>query len=316
MSRAAPPAASAAASPERTGEIIRTTGERVESGFWATLNEILLNIPQFLAFLLALVLAWLVGRLIGRALFRRLYRQGKDDLGRLMAAVATGMSVLLGGLFALALLFPSVDPAAILSLLGFGSIAIGFAFRDILQNLVAGVILLIREPYKKGDEIVVGDGEYEGTVEEVETRATHIRTIDRRLVVVPNVKLFTNAITVNTDCDFRMTTAKVSVAYGGDPRHAIEVVRTAIRTAEGVHDRPEPIVAIDALNEFSIDLVFAFAARAGAVDQIKTKGAVLLAIHDACRAHGIELPFPTQVNLLRSYGEDGAAPNKLEEPSR
>ena len=294
------------------GEIIRTTGARVESGFWATVNELLLNIPHMLAFVVAVAVAWLVGRLLGLALFRRLARRGKDDLGRLLGAIVTALTVFVGGLFALTLLFPSIDPGAILSLLGFGSIAIGFAFKDILQNLVAGVILLIREPYKKGDEIDVGEGEYEGVVEEVETRATHIRTIDRRLVIIPNVKLFTNAITVNTDCEYRMSTATLSVAYGGDPRRAMEIVRDAIKSAEGVFAEPEPMVAIETLNDYSIDLIFAYPAAAGAVEQIRTKGAVLLAIHDACRANGIELPFPTQVNLVQPMGEESGGPDKLE----
>ena len=63
-----------------TGEIVRTTGQRVESGFWTTLNEVLLKIPNLLGFALAILAAWFVGRLMARALRRRLERRDKADL--------------------------------------------------------------------------------------------------------------------------------------------------------------------------------------------------------------------------------------------
>jgi small conductance mechanosensitive channel len=294
------------------GELIRTTGERVETSFWDALNGLLLKIPDLLGFALALFVGWLVGRLIARALFRRFDRRGRTDLGRLLGAIAIWLSVLVAGLLALGLLFPGIDPTNILSLLGIGSIALGFAFKDILQNLVAGVILLVREPYKKGDEIIVGDGDYEGVVEEVETRATHIRTIDRRMVVIPNVMIFTSAITVNTDCAYRMTNYTLSISYGGDPRRAMEVVLEAIRSAEGVRPEPAPAVAITSLNDSSIDLYLVYAAGPSEPEQIKTKGAVLLQIHDACRANGIALPFPTQLTLLHPSVPAADLPDKLQ----
>ena len=296
----------------KAGEIIRTTGERVETGFWTTLNDLLLHIPNILGFLVAVAAAWLIGWLLSKRLERQLDRRGKHDLGRLLGTTLVGIVVLIGSLFALTLLFPRIDATNILSLLGIGSIALGFAFKDILQNLAAGVILLIREPYKTGDEIIVGDGEYEGVVEEVETRATHIRTIDQRLVIIPNVAIFSDAITVNTACDYRMANYTLSVAYGGDPRQAMAVMLAAVKTAEGVRAEPPPAIAIDALNDYSIDLYIVYAAGPTQPEQIRTKGAVLLAIHDACRANGISLPFPTQVNLIQADQGVGEPPDKLD----
>jgi small conductance mechanosensitive channel len=146
----------------------------------------------------------------------------------------------------------------------------------------------------------------------VETRATHIRTFDRRLVIIPNVKMFNHAVTVNTDSAFRMTNYTLLIAYGGDPRRAMEIVLEAVRSAEGVLPEPEPAVALDALNDFSIDLFIVYAAGATEPEQIRTKGAVLLAIHDACRANDIALPYPTQVNLVRSSGTGEDGPDKLD----
>ncbi|MFP3354118.1 mechanosensitive ion channel, partial [Pseudoalteromonas sp. SIMBA_153] len=87
-------------------------------------------------------------------------------------------------------------PAKLIGALGIGSVAIGFAFKDIFQNLLSGILLLISEPFRIGDQIVSGD--YEGTVEDIKIRATTIRTYDGRQVVIPNSDLYTSALTVNT----------------------------------------------------------------------------------------------------------------------
>lgn len=315
----APLAANSAASVDRpararqAGEIARSTGERVENSLWDALDILLLSLPDLLRFASALAVGWLIGWLLARAIAARLRRRGRADLARLLGTIVIGLSVLVVGLFALTILFPSIAPKDILSVLGIGSLAIGFAFKDMLQNLLAGAILLWREPYRTGDEIIVGRGEFEGVVEEVETRATHIRTIDQRLVIIPNMTIFSNAITVNTQSDYRMTRVIVSIAYGGDPRPALAVVLDAVKRVEGVRQEPAPQATLDALSDYSIDLVVLYAAPSATVEQIRTKGAVLLAIHDACRDHDIGMPYPTQVNLVHRHGEDGG-PDKLAGP--
>ena len=79
---------------------------------------------------------------------------------------------------------------------GIGGVAIGFAFQNILQNFLAGLLLLWTEPFHVGDKIKIDP--YEGRVEEIQARATIIRTYDERYVVVPNADLFTRSVIVNT----------------------------------------------------------------------------------------------------------------------
>jgi small-conductance mechanosensitive channel len=70
-----------------------------------------------------------------------------------------------------------------------------------LQNFLAGLLLLWAEPFRIGDEIKLDP--YEGTVEEVQTRATIIKTYDGRRIVIPNADLFTHSVTINTALDNR-----------------------------------------------------------------------------------------------------------------
>jgi len=82
--------------------------------------------------------------------------------------------------------FPASD---LIKILGISGVAIGFAFQNILQNFLAGLLLLWAEPFRIGDEIKLDN--YEGSVEEIQTRATFIKTYDGRRVVIPNADLFT-----------------------------------------------------------------------------------------------------------------------------
>ena len=65
-----------------------------------------------------------------------------------------------------------------------GGVAIGFAFKDILQNFLAGILILVRHPFRVGDEIT--SGSFTGTVESIETQATFIKTYNDQRIIVPN----------------------------------------------------------------------------------------------------------------------------------
>jgi len=108
---------------------------------------------------------------------------------------------LLGFLVAASIVAPSFQAADLIKILGIGGVAIGFAFQNILQNFLAGLLLLWGEPFRVGDEIKIDS--YEGTVEDIQTRATIIKTYDERQVVIPNADLFTHSVIVNTAHDLR-----------------------------------------------------------------------------------------------------------------
>src|SRR6056297_463382 len=97
-----------------------------------------------------------------------------------------------GGLLALTVVFPSITPAQALTTLGLGSVAVGFAFKDTFENFLAGILLLLREPFRIGDYVDV-EG-IEGQIEEITIRDTRVRQTDGQLVVTPNSVLFQNPV--------------------------------------------------------------------------------------------------------------------------
>jgi len=132
-------------------------------------------------------------------------------------------------LISMSVVFPSFTPASLVQLLGISSVAIGFAFRDIFQNFLAGILLLITRPFRIGDQIVWANEQ--GTVEDIQTRATLVKTYDGRRLVIPNANLFTNAVTVNTAFPQRRMEYDIEVPRDQD----LEALRGRIRSlVEGV----------------------------------------------------------------------------------
>jgi len=111
-------------------------------------------------------------------------------LGRL---VQTSI-VVLGFLVSLSIIAPSFQASDLVKILGIGTVAIGFAFQNILQNFLAGILLLLQEPFRIGDFIsVIG---IEGTVDDIQSRATVITTKEGRQVIIPNALIFTSPVAV------------------------------------------------------------------------------------------------------------------------
>ena len=144
-----------------------------------------------------LALAWAIERLL-RHLVRR---AGRYDLAHMLSSFAFWVTLFVGFLVVITVLLPSMRPVDIFASLGIGSVALGFAFKDILQNWIAGFFILIRRPFHRGDQIKIGD--IEGTVQAVETRATLVKTYSGRLVIIPNSDIYTRSVTVNTAYEHR-----------------------------------------------------------------------------------------------------------------
>lgn len=276
-------------------ELIRAKTEAMVEGFY-------FQLPNVIAATLLLVAAWLAGKLLARIVRRIAVHRNRPDLGALLGSLSKGLLYLLAILAAAAIVFPTVHPGDILAMLGIGSVAIGFAFKDILQNLLAGLLLLFRRPYRRGDQIIVKD--FEGTVEHVESRATMIRTYDGRRVIIPNSDVYTSPVTVNTAYDTRRDEIDIGIGYGDEPRQARVAFLAAIQQVPGVLDDPPPEVIPWTLGDSTVDLRARWWTGPRNTDQARTRADVLLAIYETAKEKGIDLPFPTQVMLFHDQTED------------
>lgn len=229
-------------------------------------------------------------------------RRKHRNVGLVLGRLAEGGLMLLGVLVAMVIALPSFQPAQLIQLLGISGVAIGFAFRDILQNFLAGILLLLTEPFRIGDQINVN--KFEGTVEEIQTRATTIRTYDGRRVVIPNSNLFTESVIVNTAFERRRLQYDIGIGYGDDIAHAKDVILRALQNAHGITQDPPPEALVVDLAGSTVNIRARWWIQPPKrSDVIASFDDALHAIKDALTAEGIDLPFPTQQVLFHDQTE-------------
>ena len=266
-------------------------------------RSLLLALPNLAVGVVVLLVFWLVSRLLTRLVRSVVARAGQPTGVQVVLGRLTGWIVLaLGLLVALAVVFPTVTAASVFGALGIGSVAIGFAFKDILQNLLAGILILLTRPFRIGDQIV--SGAHEGTVEDIAVRSTSLRTYDNRRVVIPNSELYTNRVTVNTAYDARRLAVDVGIGYGDDITTAKKIVLNTLAGLDNLVTDPAPTVLVTALGDFAVNLQVRFwidpPARREAVE---VADSVLSALKPALIGAGIDLPLPTQQVLLHDQTE-------------
>ena len=217
-------------------------------------------------------------------------------LARLLGGLTSVALTVLGLLIAAVIIFPTFRPGDLLTGLGISSVAIGFAFKDILQNWLAGVFILWRRPFEIGDEIRTRD--YEGTVEEINVRSTLLRTFDGVRVVVPNAEVYTNAVLVNTACESRRVRLTVGVGYQDSIDEAREVLRHAVDGTEGVLRNPPVWIHVVELaaSDVRFAVYFWVGPRQGNVLQVSDR--VMSRIKLALDEAEIDIPYPHSVVLL------------------
>lgn len=270
----------------------------------AMVDTAVANLPNLILGILVFALLYPMARMAASGISKLLQRQ-LESPGSAVAIrrLMRGSLILVALLIALSVAIPSFKPGDVIQLLGITSVAFGFAFRDILQNFLAGILILFTHPFRLGDQIVAGP--FEGTVEDIQTRATFIKTYDGRRIVIPNADLFTQKVIVNTANDQVRVEYDLGIGYGDDIDRAKTLVLEAIAAVPGILTRPQPDVIVIELGNSSVVLRtrwwIANPTRAQTLD---TRDRVLTAIKNTLFANGIDLPFPTQHILFHDQTEE------------
>lgn len=259
-------------------------------------------LPNLLIAIIVFIIFWFIAKFSRRLIKNLTRRKQSRNLGLVLARVSQGFIILLGAFVALAIVIPSFKPGDLVQLLGVSGVAVGFAFRDILQNFLAGILILITEPFTIDDQIIFK--EFEGTVEHIQTRATLIRTYDGSRIVIPNAELFTNSVKVNTAFEKRRLQYDIGIGYGDSIEEAKQIILDVLRNIpEALQDpAPEALVVDLAASTINIRARWWIAPprRAEALD---AQDKVLTAINNRMVAAGIDLPFPTQQILFHDQTE-------------
>lgn len=270
------------------------------TGAWATFVESLPRVGIAVGVLAAFVIA---GRGLRPLVRRRLVRHRTPSFARVFARLTSSAMTVSGVLLAVTIVFPSVRPVDVLTGAGVLTIAAGFAFQDILQNMLAGILLLFRQPFRGGDQIKVG--EVTGTVEEINIRETVITTFDGRRVLIPNAKVYTDVIHVQTAHRTIRSNFVVGIAYESDMAVARRIATEALASVEGIASEPAPEALYVELDSSTLDLDIRFWCDPRQLEFRRTLSRAIEAVKTAFDVNGIEMP--AQVIALQATSSLAAA---------
>jgi small-conductance mechanosensitive channel len=203
------------------------------------LTELETKAPQFVVAAGVFIAMVAIGYLLGLGVSRLVARSGHDGRWkRLSGRLVRWAATLFGGLLALQILGYTAVATSLLATGGVAAVVLGFAFREIGENMLAGFFMAFSRSFDVGD--LIESGGLRGVVREITLRATHIRTADGCDIFIPSAQIFSQPLHNFTRDGFRRASFTIGVDYGDEPERALEVVRAAVTGVRGVVAEPPP----------------------------------------------------------------------------
>lgn len=282
--------------------------DELQNTFQEILEGVLETLPLIGIALVVLLVTYFVARGVRSLLRSRLAQDRNESFARVFSKLGFGAVMAMGVLIAITVVFPSVDPGDLIAGLGVFSVAIGFAFQDILSNLLAGILILLRQPFEIGDQIEV-EGQI-GTVEDITIRETQLKTFGGEKIVIPNAEVYQSVVRVQTAYGPKRTVLVVGLDDHEDQDNATSVVMDAVTSVEGVESDPAPQVFFTGFGDSTtnFDLRYWTEPEQATVREVQDK--VVRAVSKALKDAGIDMPSPIrELDARPSFAEAVSNPS-------
>jgi small-conductance mechanosensitive channel len=192
---------------------------------------------------------------------------------------------------------------------GILGLGISFAFKDIIENYIAGIILSIRQPFKKSDHIIVDS--HEGIVLRMTTRMTMIKSFDGNNISIPNATIFKSSIINFSVIPERRFQFTIGVNPEGDANFARKVGLNALSNLEGILADPSPLSQIDSIGDSSIVLSFYGWVNQELSDYFQVRSLAISCVKEAIENEGIEIPDPSYVIKIKNIENNSENKDKI-----
>ncbi|WP_337925458.1 mechanosensitive ion channel [Croceicoccus gelatinilyticus] len=248
-------------------------------------------LPNLAIALLVVFITWIVARFATRIADRITGKTAMRESLKALVETLVKLTIWLAGLLiALTILLPGLSAGGLIAGLGVGTVAIGFAFQDIFENFLAGVLIMLRDKMQIGDAVEV-EGIL-GKVEHITLRETHIRQFTGELTVCPNSMLFKNPVKILTEQPIRRWEVMVGVSYDTDLDHATEVIKKSLEGLEDIPDDKPIDVYVVNFGGSSVDFMIRWWCGSMPRDMFAIRDDIFKRVKAGLEAADIEIPFP------------------------
>jgi small conductance mechanosensitive channel len=269
--------------------------------FQLLLTNFIESLPGLIAAAVVIIVTFWVAALVGRAISGSLRRRNASEQATLLLVKTSRWTVLILGLI-VALQQVGFNLTAFLTGLGIAGFTIGFALQDISKNFIAGIILLIQQPFSVGDAILVTD--IGGVVKAIDLRATEMHTWDGQVVLIPNATFLTNPITNFSRATRRRVEIPIGVDYNSDMETVRRVALESVRGIAGCLEDPAPQILFQGYGESTMNLTVFYWVDPTQTDPFVARDTGLLSIYADFNRAGIHMPFPTRTLLTPDLSPD------------
>lgn len=262
--------------------------EKIES--WAA--ELYIMLPNVLVAVLALFLFYLIANIV-KSLVRRVFSRFSDQVALInLFSTLSYLLIIIFGLFvALNVLQLEQTVSSLLAGAGIVGLALGFAFQDISVNFISGILIAFRKPFHVGD--MIESNGYAGVVEEINLRATILKTLQGLHVIIPNKDIIQTPMTNYTLTTDRRVDLAVGVSYGDSLDQVEAVTKKAVENVPLLKSTAHIDLFFEEFGDSSINLLVVFwLTKADQGSYLRARSEAVKAIKAAYDAHDITIPFP------------------------
>ena len=257
-------------------------------------HGVILMIPNLavasLVVLLAVVLSRAARLVVSKAMLRA---TAQPLLTNLMATVVQAVIFLIGLFVALGILKLDKTVTSLLAGAGVIGLALAFAFQDIVSNFLSGILLAVRRPFSPGD--IIKTNEFQGTVHELNLRATHLRTVEGKIVIIPNSLVFQKPLTNFSMVRYRRVDVTCGVSYQDDLEMVERLALDAVSGLEIVDKTRSIDLYYTAFGESAVEFTVRFWIQvARQTDHLLARSLAIKAIKRSFEDAGVNIPFPTR----------------------
>jgi small conductance mechanosensitive channel len=269
------------------------------SSLSTTLQDLVAQFVLFLPKIVVALVVFIVGLYVANFL-TRLVRRGLEERDVDTEAVKAITQITRWALYVLvavtALQQVDFNLTAFITGLGIIGFTVGFALKDISENFIAGLMLLLQRPFELGDIVEIDD--FRGRVTDVSLRATEMETLDGQDVILPNGLVYTSPILNYSRRPLARIAVDVGVAYGSDLDHVRQTALQAISAVPTVLQDPAPSVTFHTFADSSINFTLFYWIDASQNSQFQAEDMAVPVIKKAFDASGIDIPFPIRTVLM------------------
>ncbi|MCK5461025.1 mechanosensitive ion channel [Candidatus Gracilibacteria bacterium] len=250
--------------------------------------------------LLVILIFFILAKVLKKIIAHRIIKQSKYEVHQEIVILTERVVYFFVILLGVSIAFTIID-INIGWVVGPMSVGLGFAFKDLLSNFIAGVVILTQKKFKIGDVIKV-DGRL-GKITEINVRITQIQAFDGTSLIVPNADLLTNVIQNFTSNTFRRISLQVGVHYSTPLADAIKLTLNSVKKNKEVFSEPAPQVLAMEFGDSAILLEARFWIESSE-SWYNVRSEIIQQLKIDFDAAGINIPFPIRTLTLDEYDKN------------